>query len=107
NSIYREHGKYLKYFVFIGIILGLLGYLLSTILIWYVIYAFIILVSIWGSNVLYNPKHSRNSKSDWYLRIGFGVMGVMGVYQMLLSFGLLGNWGIGMPFIYGVIIFIL
>ncbi|WKZ69216.1 MAG: SpoIIE family protein phosphatase [Melioribacteraceae bacterium] len=107
NSIYREHGKYLKYFIFVGVILGLLGYLLSTILIWYIIYAFIILVSIWGSHVLYNPKHSRNSKSDWYLRIGFGVMGIMGVYQMLLSFGLLANWGIGMPFIYGVIIFIL
>lgn len=107
NTIYRENGKLLKYFIFVGIILGLLGYFLSFVWMWYIIYAFIILVSIWGSQVLYNPKHNRNSKSDWYLRIGFGVMGIMGVYQMLLSFGLLGNWGIGMPFIYGVIIFIL
>lgn len=108
NSIYRKMGRKYKFIVILGLLLGYLGYLFGTVWVWYLTYAYIIAVSIWGSHVLYSPEYSRNSASDWILRFGFGLMALLGVYQMLLSLGIVGSlFGIRMPFTYGVIMFIL
>lgn len=107
-SIYREIKPNYKFIVIVGLLLGYLGYFIDSIWIWYLTYAYITGISVWGSRVLYNPKFSRKSASDWVLRIGFGLMGAMGVYQMLISLNIFEPIaGIRIPFIYGVILFIL
>ncbi len=108
HSIYKPLGRFYKYIFATAVVLSILGFLISHIALWFIIYAFISLVSFWGSQSLYNPKFSRNTESDWYIRIGFAVMGIAGIYQMLLSMNILGPiFGIWMPFIYGVVVFIL
>lgn len=107
-SIYRPLKSYFGYIVLVAFLLGLTAFFTSGIILWYLIYAFITGTSIWGSNVLYNPKYSRNTPSDWIVRIGFATMAVSGIYQMLLSLGVLDAiFNIYIPFVYGVVVFIL
>ncbi len=107
-SIYKKVTPFFKYIIAAAMILSVLGYLFSEIVIWYFIYGFISLVSYWGSTNLYSPRYSRKTPSDWILRIGFAVMGLAGIYQMLLSLGVVGMiLGIYMPFIYGVVVFVI
>lgn len=106
-SIYKKVTPFFKYIILAALVLSVLGYLFSEIIIWYFIYGFISFVSYWGSRNLYNPRYSRKTPSDWIIRIGFAVMGLAGIYQMLLSLGVVGSiLGIYMPFIYGVVVFV-
>ena len=107
NSIYRENGRTFIYLLLLGLVLSSVAYFWATVWMWYLVYAYIGGVSVWGSHVLYSSRYSRVSTSDWILRIGFGVMAVMGVLQMLLSLGIIGGLGIRTPYIYGVVVFIL
>jgi len=108
NSIYKKIGLSFKLLIIIGLVLGYMGYFVGSIWIWYLTYAYIIGVSIWGSHVLYSPRYSRNTASDWMLRIGFGLMGILGFYQMLLSLNVVEPvLNSRIPFIYGVVLFIL
>lgn len=108
HSIYKGLENYYKYILAVGLVLGITAYFMSASVIWYLIYIYITSVSIWGSQLLYNPKCSRNTPSDWIIRIGFAIMAISGIYQMLLSLDIISPlFGFYMPFVYGVLIFIL
>lgn len=106
-SIYKPLPKYYKYVLLTAVLLSVAGYIFPGNWMWYISYIFITTVSIVGSQVLYNPLYKKPTGSDRILQIGFAVMAAAGIWQMLLSIGIIDPFfGFYSPYIYGVIFFI-
>ncbi len=92
-----------------GLLISSVRVFINSDFIWYVAYSYIILVSIWGSNYLYNRKRKKELGGDWILISGFASFGVLGFYQMVIALQIIENpiFGINDPFIYGILIFLL
>jgi serine phosphatase RsbU (regulator of sigma subunit) len=102
----------MKHFVIMllaAIVLSTIRIFINEMFIWYIAYAFIIFMSIWGSYNLYNRKYKRELGGDRILITGFALFGALGFYQMIIALNIVENplFGIYDPFIYGILIFTL
>lgn len=102
----------MKHFILMlsaALVLSITRIFVNEMFIWYIAYAFIIFMSIWGSHNLYNRKYKRELGGDRILITGFALFGVLGFYQMIIALNIVENplFGIYDPFIYGIMIFTL
>lgn len=102
----------MKHFILMlsaALVLSITRIFVNEMFIWYIAYAFIIFMSIWGSHNLYNRKYKRELGGDRILITGFALFGVLGFYQMIIALNIVENplFGIYDPFIYGILIFTL
>ncbi len=98
--------KFLFLFWVLATLLGLLGFLFpGKPTIYYITYGFIVYVSFRAGKALAQKNIGEHVK---IIRIGFILFSISGVYQILLSFGLVVPiFGIYSVFLYGILFFIL
>ncbi|MBL1214003.1 MAG: SpoIIE family protein phosphatase [Ignavibacteriae bacterium] len=107
-SIYSKPTDFFKILFFIGVAISILGYFEQSTITIIIGYTYILFTSIAGSWVLYSPKYKKINGGEKIIQIGFFIMALSGTYQMVLSF----NWfeplfGIYIPYIYGVFVFLI
>jgi serine phosphatase RsbU (regulator of sigma subunit) len=107
-SIYAKPPWYFKLLFILAVIIGIAGYFSDSFFTWIIGYAYILVTSIIGSWILYSPAHKKPSGGEEIIQIGFFIMAAAGTYQMILSFQWMEPiFGIGLPYIYGVFVFLL
>lgn len=107
-AIFEYKHKFAKLFLLIALVLGIIGFITAGhIYVYYVSFAFITFVSSQAGRVLFSPA-KKFGKDKKIIQIGFGIFSVSGIYQMLLSFAIvgpiLGSYNI---FLFGVLAFLL
>ena len=110
HSIYEKiNFKTFSILLAIGLIIGAVRVFLVSNVVWYAAYGYIILVSIWGSHYLYEPKRKKELGGDWILIVGFASLGILGFYQMIVALQIIQKplFDIYDPFIYGILLFLL
>jgi serine phosphatase RsbU (regulator of sigma subunit) len=108
HGIYKRPPAYFKWLFVAGAVIGALGFFFDSIVTWIIGYAYILATSIIGSWILYSPIHKKPNGGEKIIQIGFFIMAAAGTYQMMLSFGWVPQiFGIGLPYIYGVLIFLI
>lgn len=106
-SIYKPLPKFYFMFPLTAFLLGLAGYFYYGTVTKIFGYAFVTFVSYLSSQCLFDPRYKREFGGEWIIQVGFGMMGVLGIYQMFLSLGIIDVIGsFSAPYIWGVLIFI-
>ncbi len=107
-SIYGKPPEYFKIVFLIGVAISILGYFDQSVITITIGYAYILFTSIAGSWVLYSPMYKKPNGGEKIIQIGFFVMALGGTYQMILTFGWFEPlFGIYIPYIYGVFVFLI
>ena len=108
HSIYAKPPWYFKLLFASALIIGTVGYFSNSLAVWIIGYIYILITSIVGSWILYSPLHKKPNGGEKIIQVGFFIMAAAGTYQMILSFQWLEPiFGIGLPYVYGVFIFLL
>jgi serine phosphatase RsbU (regulator of sigma subunit) len=108
HSIYAKPPWYFNLLFTAALIIGTVGYFSNSLAVWIIGYIYILITSIVGSWILYSPLHKKPNGGEKIIQIGFFIMAAAGTYQMILSFQWLEPiFGIGLPYVYGVFIFLL
>ncbi len=107
-SIYNPLPKFYFVFPLTALILGITGYFVPHTFVKIISYVFISLISYLGSTCLFDPRYKKEFGGEWIIQLGFTIMGLLGVYQMLMSLDIVGAIaGFRAPYIWGVLIFII
>ncbi len=107
-AIFNYKNKYSKWYVLTAFILGLAGFILpGKIVVYYLSYVFISIISGNAGRVMFRKNASSRGVSN-IIRIGFMIFSLSGIYQMIMSFDLVGPlFGTYNVFLYGVLVFLL
>ncbi|MCO6474317.1 MAG: SpoIIE family protein phosphatase [Melioribacteraceae bacterium] len=107
-AIFNHKSKNSKWYVLAAFILGISGFIMpGKIIIYYFSYAFISIVSAEAGRIMFRKDASSRGVSN-IIRIGFLIFSFSGIYQMILSFDLVGPlFGTYNVFLYGVLVFLL
>ncbi|MGD8782464.1 MAG: SpoIIE family protein phosphatase [Ignavibacteria bacterium] len=107
-SFYNPLPKYYYVFPLTAFLIGLTGYFYLNTFIKIIGYIYIALISYLGSTCLFDPRYKKKFGGEWIIRTGFALMGVLGIYQMLISLGVVDVIaGFYAPYMWGVLIFVL
>lgn len=106
-SIFSKLPKVYPIVLLAAVILGLLGFIVYEAWVFYLIYAFILIISPPTGHKIFRHRKD-NLGGEWIIRSGFIFMSVAGLYQMFLSFGWVPPvFGIYVVYFYGVLGFII